>query len=78
VSGGPSLTIVTLATGAEEIVPLTKAHELVTVSQDGQRAYLTGGNLLSGGLNGLTVVDLSTHAVSEIVIPDAPLDAVQV
>lgn len=76
VNGGPSLTIVTLATGAEEIVPLTRAHELVVVSADGRRAYLTGGNLLTGGWNGLTVVDLETRATREIAAPDAPLDAV--
>ena len=76
VSGGPSLTILTLATGAEEIVPLTRAHELVVVTNDGRRAYLTGGNLLSGGWNGLTVVDLATHATREIQVPDAPLDAI--
>ena len=39
-------------------MPLTKAHELVVVSGDGRRAYLTGGNLLTGGWNGLTVIDL--------------------
>ena len=76
VNRGPSLTILTLVTGAEEIVPLTKAHELVVVSRDGRRAYLTGGNLLTGGWNGLTVVDLETRATREIVVPDAPLDAV--
>lgn len=75
VSGPPSLTILTLATGAEEIVPLTRAHELVVVTNDGRRAYLTGGNLLAGGWNGLTLVDLETRATREIAVPDAPLDA---
>jgi DNA-binding beta-propeller fold protein YncE len=76
VSGDPGLTILTLATGAEEIVPLTRAHELVVVTNDGKRAYLTGGNLLTGGWNGLTLVDLETRATREIAVPDAPLDAV--
>jgi DNA-binding beta-propeller fold protein YncE len=75
VTGGPSLTILSLETGQETILPLSKAHELVTVSQDGRRAYLTGGNLLTGGWNGLTVVDLQSHAQYEISVPDAPLDA---
>jgi len=74
VSGGPSLTILDLHTGAEEIVPLTKPHERIVVSPDGARAYLTGGYLLTGGWDGLTVVDLATRATHEILVPGGPLD----
>jgi YVTN family beta-propeller protein len=74
VSGGPSLTILDLTTGSEEIVSLTKPHERIVLSQDGRRAFLTGGYLLTGGWNGLTVVDLDTRATREVAVPDAPLD----
>lgn len=74
VSGGPSLTIFDLATGAEEIVPLARPHEQVAISRDGRRAYLTGGYLLTGGWDGLTVVDLETRATREVAVPGGPLD----
>lgn len=74
VSGGPSLTIFDLATGAEEIVPLVRPHEQVALSRDGRRAYLTGGYLLTGGWDGLTVVDLETRATREVAVPGGPLD----
>jgi DNA-binding beta-propeller fold protein YncE len=74
VSGGPSLTILDLTTGSEEIVPLTKPHERIALSQDGRRAFLTGGYLLTGGWNGITVVDLDTRVTREVAVPDAPLD----
>ena len=73
-SGGPSLTILDLGTGAEEIVPLARPHEQVAVSRDGRRAFLTGGYLLTGGWDGLTVVDLETRATREVTVPDGPLD----
>jgi DNA-binding beta-propeller fold protein YncE len=74
VSGDPSLTILDLATGREEIVPLSRPHEMIAVSRDGRRAFLTGGYLLTGGWDGLTVVDLDTRATREIAVPDGPLD----
>jgi DNA-binding beta-propeller fold protein YncE len=74
VSGGPSLTSLDLTTGAETIVPLTRPHELVAVSRDGRRAFLTGGYLLNGGWDGLTVVDLASHTTYEVAVPAGPLD----
>ena len=74
VSGGPSLTIFDLATGAEEIIPLAKPHERVVVRRDGRRAFLTGGYLLTGGWDGITVVDLENRTTREVAVPDAPLD----
>jgi DNA-binding beta-propeller fold protein YncE len=74
VSGGPSLTILDLAIGAEEIVPLARPHEQVAISRDGRRAYLTGGYLLTGGWDGLTVVDLETRTTRVIAVPGGPLD----
>jgi DNA-binding beta-propeller fold protein YncE len=74
VSGGPSLTLLDLTTGTEEIVPLTKPHERIALSQDGRRAFLTGGYLLTGGWDGITVVDLDNRATREVQVPDGPLD----
>jgi DNA-binding beta-propeller fold protein YncE len=75
VSGPPSLTLLDLATGAEEIVPLSKPHERVILSRDGRRAYLTGGYLLTGGWDGLAVVDLETRTSREVAVPNGPLEA---
>lgn len=56
-AGGPSLTV--RAPGGEErIIPLEGPHEDVTVSADGQTAYVTGGFTRDGYWNGITVVDL--------------------
>jgi DNA-binding beta-propeller fold protein YncE len=74
VSGGPSLTSLDLTTGAETIVPLARPHELIAVSRDGRRAFLTGGYLLTGGWDGLTVVDLASQATREVAVPAGPLD----
>ena len=74
VSGGPGLTILDLATGREEIVPLSRPHELIAVSRDGRRTFLTGGYLLTGGWDGLTVIDLETRTTREIAVPAGPLD----
>jgi DNA-binding beta-propeller fold protein YncE len=75
-AGPPSLTIVDTATMTERIVPLARPHEKVVVSEDGRRAYLTGGYLLSGGWDGITVVDLTDYTTREIAVPGKPLDAV--
>jgi hypothetical protein len=74
VSGGPSLTMLDLESGTETLVPLAKPHERIAVSTDGMTAYLTGGYLLTGGWDGLTVIDLSTHATREIAVSGGPLD----
>jgi DNA-binding beta-propeller fold protein YncE len=75
VSGPPGLTIFDLATATEEIVPLVRPHERIVVSRDGRRAFLTGGYLLNGGWDGITVVDLENRSTREVAVPDAPLDA---
>ena len=69
------LTIVDLRTGGERIVPLARAHEDVSLSGDGSRAYLTGGYLLGrGAWDGLTVIDVETGTViRELPVPDRPL-----
>jgi DNA-binding beta-propeller fold protein YncE len=74
VSNGPSLTLLDLATGHEEIVPLTRPHERIILSRDGRRAFLTGGYLLTGGWDGITVVDLEARTTREAAVPGAPLD----
>jgi DNA-binding beta-propeller fold protein YncE len=75
-TGQPSLTLVDLGDGSERIIPLTRPHELVAFSLDGTRAYLTGGYLLDGGWEGVSVVDLESGAVREIVTPARPLGIV--
>jgi DNA-binding beta-propeller fold protein YncE len=75
-NGDPSLTLYDLATDAETVLPLRRPHERVAVSPDGRWAYLTGGYLLGGGWDGLTVVDLLRRTTEEIPVPDRPLDAV--
>jgi DNA-binding beta-propeller fold protein YncE len=72
-TGGPSLTILTLADGKERVIPLTKAHEDVVLSTDGKNAYLSGGYLMDGGWDGITVVNLETGATREFYVPDRPL-----
>ncbi|MGH2609759.1 MAG: YncE family protein, partial [Tepidiformaceae bacterium] len=72
-AGGPSLTILSLADGSERIIPLARPHEMVAFSLDGSEAYLTGGYLLDGGWEGVTVVDLESGATREIVVPARPL-----
>ena len=74
-SGPPSLTLLTLATGEERVLPLSKPHELVVLSADGTTAFLSGGYLL-GGWDGLTVVDLASGQAREIAVPDRPLGIV--
>lgn len=77
VSGGPSLSIVNLATGDEKVVPLSRPHEWVAVRPDGREAYLTGGyTFANGGWDGLTIIDLQTLAVRELPVPDRPQDIV--
>jgi DNA-binding beta-propeller fold protein YncE len=75
VNGAASLSIVDLASDAEEQVPLARPHEQVAVSPDGRYAFLTGGyTFADGGWDGLTVVDLERRTVRELPVPDRPLD----
>jgi DNA-binding beta-propeller fold protein YncE len=76
-TGGASLTILDLATGAERILPLARPHEKVAVSPDGRTAYLTGGyTLTGGGWDGITILDLETGTTREVAVPGLPLDVV--
>lgn len=73
---GPSLTIRDLSTGSEVLVPLDKGHENVVEwldSPDGRsKAVLTGGSTSRGPWNGLTVIDLETHEITEFSVPNLP------
>jgi len=72
--GAPRLTILDLASMAEQQIPLSRPHEQVALSPDGGLAYVTGGHTFAnGGWDGLSVVDLRQHTVTEIPVPDRPL-----
>lgn len=71
---GPSLTVFDTQTNMEEIIPLARPHEDIAISPDGTYAYLTGGYLLTGGWEGLTVVDLQQRTAGELVVAGYPLD----
>jgi DNA-binding beta-propeller fold protein YncE len=71
---GPSLTIFDVQKSTETVIPLTHPHEKVAISADGHYAYLTGGYLLPGGWDGLTIYDLQQQTLTELSIPDLPLD----
>jgi YVTN family beta-propeller protein len=73
--GAPRLTILDLTRMAEEHIALSRPHEKVALSSDGCLAYVTGGHTFAnGGWDGLSVVDLQQHSVTEIPVPDRPLD----
>lgn len=75
-TGGPNLAVVDPATGAEQIVPLTRRHETVTTWTDPVTgtlsAVLVGGYTQTGAWDGATVVDLATLSTYEIQIPGRP------
>lgn len=75
-STGPSLTIFDTQTMAEEVIPLVRPHEDIAISLGGNYAYLTGGYLLTGGWEGLTVIDLQHRTSSELTVAGYPLDIV--
>jgi ankyrin repeat protein len=60
----------------DEIIPLNQPHEDIAISLDGNYAYLTGGYLLTGGWEGLTVVDLQQRTLNEMAVAGFPLDVV--
>jgi YVTN family beta-propeller protein len=73
--GAPRLTILNLTRMVEEHISLRRPHEQVALSPDGCLAYVTGGHTFAnGGWDGLSVVDLQQHSVTEIPVPDRPLD----
>jgi YVTN family beta-propeller protein len=73
--GAPRLTILDLTRMLEEHIALSRPHEQVALSPDGCLAYATGGHTFAdGGWDGLSVVDLQQHTVTEIPVPDGPLD----
>jgi len=71
----PRLTVLDLATMAEEHIPLSRPHEQVVLSPDGRLAYVTGGHSFgNAGWDGVSVVDLQQRSVTELAVPDRPLD----
>ncbi|MCS3427636.1 YncE family protein [Leucobacter aridicollis] len=73
---GPSLTIHDLATGNEVLVPLEKGHEHPVEwldAPDGRpKAVLTGGSTSRGPWDGIAVIDLETHDLTEFPVPNLP------
>lgn len=73
---GPSLTVRTIDTGEEILVPLGNGHENPVEwldSPDGRpKAVLTGGSTSRGPWDGLTVVDLESHEITEFTVPGFP------
>ncbi len=73
---GPSLTIRTIATGDEVLVPLEKGHENPVEwldAPDGRpKAVLTGGSTSRGPWDGIAVIDLDTHEIEEFAVPGMP------
>jgi DNA-binding beta-propeller fold protein YncE len=68
--GAPDLAMVDLATGRDERIALDRAHEQVALASDECYAYLTGGSSLTGGWDGLTVLDLAARAHRAIALAD--------
>jgi YVTN family beta-propeller protein len=76
-TGQPRLTVLDLATMTEEDIPLSRPHEQVALSPDGRLAYVTGGHsFANGGWDGLSAIDLERRSVTELAVPERPLDIV--
>ncbi|WP_264030621.1 YncE family protein [Cellulosimicrobium sp. SH8] len=75
-AGGPNVTVLDPATGAEQVAPLTRRHETATTWTDpatgGLTAVLAGGYTQAEAWDGATVVDLDALATYEIQIPGRP------
>ena len=77
-TAGPSLTIFDTQMMTEEVLPLARTHEDIAISPDGQLAYLTGGNSLTGGWEGVTIIDLASRTLTELDVAGYPLDIVTI
>jgi hypothetical protein len=54
---------------------MSRLHEQVALSPDGRLAYITGGHTFSNaGWDGVSVVDLQRRSVTDLAVPDRPLD----
>lgn len=73
--GAHSLSLIRVPEAREvRRIPLPSAHEQVVLSPDGRKAYLSGGFLLGGGADVVTVVDLEAGRVSaSLPVPGRPL-----
>ncbi|MFD4991590.1 hypothetical protein ACFWH7_13415 [Cellulosimicrobium cellulans] len=75
-AGGPNVTVLDPATGAEQVAPLTRRHETATTWTDpatgSLSAVLAGGYTQAEAWDGATVVDLGTLDTYEIQIPGRP------
>lgn len=70
---GPSLTLFNINEQSEVFMPLKRPHEQLVLDANCRYAYLTGGEFLSGGWNGITVVDLKKLTSREIPLKAFPL-----
>lgn len=74
-SGGSNLSILNLASGEEDIVPLRVPHETVAYWQDSagaEYAVVAGGNTREMGWDGVTVVALDGLATRELPVSGYP------
>jgi hypothetical protein len=72
--GPPSLTILDLETGDEQIIELEFPHEQVALAEDGNSAILTGGyTFANGGWDGVTRIDLESGEVVSTPLDGNPL-----
>lgn len=75
---GPSITLYDLESRMESVFPLQRTHEEVALSSDGRYAYLTGGQSLSGGWDGISVFNLERKEIRYLPVPDQPLALVTI
>ncbi|MBY0690497.1 YncE family protein [Microbacterium marinilacus] len=79
---GPSLTVYDVETGGEQLIELDRGHENVLFWREPGSsrplAILTGGSTSRGPWDGLTLVDLDTHEITHLPVPEKPQAIVRI
>ena len=77
--GPPSLTILDLESGEENIIVLEFTHEQVALTEDGATAMLTGGfTFADGGWDGITQIDFQSGSIESMQVDGKPLGIVRI